>query len=179
MAGLHHLPSRSEPRRNIVAGQPVKWRVKALDVVLRPWFAYGPHRGMAVLGTMGRRSGKPRRHCVRAIRKGDRAYLVAIPGSHAAWLSNIRANPRVSLQVRGMKLEGTAREIGHGPERDEAKAAYVGTVNLADYVECFLHWHGRPARWKIQRLHEMWFEGGIPLVIVLDGRAGSDPAHPE
>lgn len=48
-----------------------------------------------------------------------------------------------------------------------ARAAYVGTVNLADYVECFLHWRGRPTRWKVQRLHEMWFDGGIPVTIDL------------
>jgi deazaflavin-dependent oxidoreductase (nitroreductase family) len=128
---------------------------------------------MAVLSTVGRRSGKRRRHAVRAIREGNRVYLVAIPGSHALWLENIRANPRVALQVQGTTLTGTARELEDGPERDEAKAAYVGTVNGADYIECFLHWHGRPARWKIQRLHEMWFEGGIPLVIVLDGPPGA------
>jgi deazaflavin-dependent oxidoreductase (nitroreductase family) len=157
-----------QPRRNIVAGEPVKWRVKALDVLIRPWFAHGPHRGMAVLTTVGRRSGKPRRHAVRAIRKGNNVYLVAIPGSHAAWLTNIRANRRVSLHVRNTKLDGIAQELRPGPERDEAKAVYVGAVNLADYVECLLHWRGRPARWKIQRLHEMWFEGGVPLVIVLD-----------
>jgi deazaflavin-dependent oxidoreductase (nitroreductase family) len=164
----HERHSDAEPRNNIVAGEPVKWRVKALDLLIRPWFAHGPHRGMAVLGTVGRRSGKSRRHAVRAIRKDNHVYLVAIPGRHASWLWNIRANPRVTLQVKGATLEGIARELGHGAERDEAKAAYVGTVNFADYIECFLHWRGRPARWKIQRLHEMWFDGGVPLVIVLD-----------
>ena len=157
------------PRTNIVAGEPVRWRVVALDALLRPWFAYGPHRGMGVLTTVGRRSGRRHRHCVRAVRKGDRVHLVAIPGRHAAWVSNLRANPRVWLQVRGTVLEGTARELPPGPEREAARAAYVGTVNAADYIECFLHWRGRPARWKIQRLHTMWFDGGIPLVIDLDG----------
>jgi len=94
-------------------------------------------------------------------------------------VSNIRTNPRVTLEIRGTTLVGAARELGPGPERDEARAAYVGTVNAADYIECFLHWHGRPARWKIQRLHEMWFDGGIPLVIDLDGRDGSTPSRPK
>lgn len=172
--------SQPKPRTNIVAGEPVKWRVKALDVVLRPWFAYGPHRRMAVLTTVGRRSGKARRHAVRAIRKGNRVYLVAIPGNHAAWVSNIRSNARVCLRVQRAKLWGTAREVGHGTERDAAKAAYVGSVNLADYIECFLHWRGHPARWKIQRLHEMWFDGGIPIVIDLDEpEVSSTAAHRE
>src|SRR5262245_56013713 len=156
------------PRKNIVAGEPAKLRVKALDVLLRPWFAHGPHRGMGVLTTIGRKSGKLRRHAVRAIRQDRRAYLVAIPRSHAAWVSNIRSSPRVWLQIRGATAKGTARELWHGPERDAAKAAYVGTVNVADYIERFLHWHGLPARWKIQRLHETWFEGGIPIVIDIE-----------
>jgi deazaflavin-dependent oxidoreductase (nitroreductase family) len=160
--------ARPRPRTNIVAGEPVKLRVKALDLLLRPWFAYGPHRGMGVLTTVGRRSGELRRHCVRAIRSGNHVYLVAIPGRHAAWVLNIRAHRSVSLQIRGVKLEGTARELGVGPERDAARAAYVGTVNAADYIECFLHWRGRPARWKIQALHQMWFDGGIAIVIDLD-----------
>lgn len=163
------LRSGAKPRRNIVAGEPVNRRVTALDAFLRPWFAHGPHRGMAVLTTVGRKSGAPRRHCVRAIRKGTRVYLVSIPGKHAAWLTNLRANPHVSLQVRGMTLVGMAHEARDDSERDEAKAVYVGTINAADYIECFLHWQGRPTRWKIQQLHEMWFDGGIPVVIVLDG----------
>ena len=170
--------AQPKPRGNIVPGGPVKWRVRALDVLLRLWFAHGPHQGMGVLTTLGRRSGKLRRHCVRAIRRGDKVFLVAIPGSHASWLSNIRTNPRVCLQVRGAKLEGIARELRHGSERDEAKAAYVGSVNVADFVECFLHWHGRPLRWKIQRLHQMWFDGGIPLVIDLTGPEDSTTQPP-
>jgi deazaflavin-dependent oxidoreductase (nitroreductase family) len=167
---MNALRTRSgpEPRKNIVAGEPVKLRVKALDVLLRPWFAHGPHRGMGVLTTVGRKSGKGRRHAVRAIRVGSRAYLVAIPGSHAAWVWNIRSNPRVGLQIQGVARDGTARELTGGPERDVARAAYVGTVNAADYIECFLHWRGLPARWKIQRLHEMWFDGGIPIAIDLE-----------
>ena len=73
-------------------------------------------------------------------------------------------------------LEGAAREVAYGPEREAARDAYVGTVNFADYIECFLHWSGRPARWKIRRLHAMWFDGGIPLVIDLD-LAGSGSSH--
>jgi deazaflavin-dependent oxidoreductase (nitroreductase family) len=158
--------SRQTPRRNILAGEPVKRRVVLLDMLLRPWFAHGPHRGMGVLTTVGRRSGKLRRHAVRAIRKDGRVYVVSIPGAHAAWLWNLRAHPEVVLQLKGARLEGTAHEV-HDAERAEARAAYVGTVNRADYIECFLHWRGRPARWKIQRLHAMWFDGGIPLVIDL------------
>jgi hypothetical protein len=74
--------------------------------------------------------------------------------------------PRVRL--RGADLEGVARELEDGTECDEARAAYVETVNADDYVECSLHRRGLPTRRKIQRLHGLWFDGGIPPVIDLD-----------
>ena len=97
----------------------------------------------------------------------DRIYLVVINGRHAAWLHNLRANPGVRVRLGGADLLGTAHEL-EGPDREEARRVYVGTVNGADYLECLLHWHGLPRRWKIQKLHEMWFEKGIPLVVNLD-----------
>jgi deazaflavin-dependent oxidoreductase (nitroreductase family) len=166
------MSERDGPRRNIVAGEPVKLRVVLLDMLLRPWFAHGPHRGMGVLTTVGRRTGKARRHAVRAIRKGGKVYVVSIPGPHAAWLQNLRAHPDVVVQLKGARLEGKAHEV-RDHERAEARATYVGTVNWADYVECFLHWRGRPRKWKIQRLHQMWFDGGIPVVIDLEAAPGA------
>ena len=123
---------------------------------------------MARLTTVGRRTSKLRRHAMRAIRKGPRVCLVSIPGASASWLLNIRANPRVKIELRGPSAEGTAYELSEGPEREEARAAFVGTVNRADYLECILHWHGLPRRWKIQQLHAMWFDGGAPIRIDLD-----------
>lgn len=160
--------SGPKPRSNIVAGQPVKWRVLALDWAIRPLFSSGVLRGMGVLTTTGRKTGKLRRHAVRAIRDGDRIYFVSIPGSHANWVHNIRDDPRVPIRLGGATLQGTARELVAGPERDAARRAYTGTVNGADYLECFIHWGGLPRSWKIRKLHEMWFDGGIPLVIRLD-----------
>jgi len=122
---------------------------------------------MGVLTTTGRRTGERRRHCVRAIRQGNRVYLVSISGPHSAWFLNARANPEVRLRLAGQDLEGTIREPRDEAERAHARTAYVGTVNRADYVECFIHWRGRPTREKIQRLHGMWFEAGEPLVIEL------------
>jgi deazaflavin-dependent oxidoreductase (nitroreductase family) len=154
-------------RRNIVAGEPVKRRVRMLDALLRPWFAHGPHSGMGVLTTIGRRTGQPRRHCVRAVRQGSTVYLVSISGAHSAWFTNLRANPQVGLRLGREDLHGTARETRDAADRARAKSAYVGTVNRADYIECLLHWRGVPSRSKIQRLHETWFDGGVPLVIEL------------
>jgi deazaflavin-dependent oxidoreductase (nitroreductase family) len=121
-----------------------------------------------VITTTGRRTGKTRRRCVRAIRRGDRAYLVSIGGPAAAWMKNIRANPEVRLRIRGGTFSGVARDLRGAEERKEALDAYRGTVNPFDYAECRMHRTGRPTRAKIEELHRSWFEGGVPLVVELE-----------
>lgn len=141
---------------------------RVISALMLPWFSLLPPKGFGVIATTGRRTGKTRRRCVRAIRRGDRAYLVSIPGASAAWLKNIRANPRVSLRVAGGTRAGRARELSEPAELSAATRAYCQTVNLVDYAECIAHRRGRPTRSKIQELHRTWFEEGIPLVVELE-----------
>lgn len=58
---------------------------RALSALMLPWFALLPPSGFGVITTGGRRTGKTRRRCIRAIRRGNEAYIVSIPGAHAAW----------------------------------------------------------------------------------------------
>ena len=139
-----------------------------------PAFSVVPPTGFGVLTTTGRRTGKTRRKCIRAIRTGNRAYIVSIPGAHAAWLRNIRANPHVRLRIRGGTFPAVARELVETTETPEAMAAYCETVNPGDYLTCAMHRRGVPTRSKIQELHRTWFDEGIPLVLEL---AKSWPAH--
>jgi deazaflavin-dependent oxidoreductase (nitroreductase family) len=76
------------------------------------WFTLLPPRGFGVLTTTGRKSGKKRRKCIRAIRRGERVYVVSIGGARAAWLKNLQADPAVSLRIRGGRFKGRARELG-------------------------------------------------------------------
>jgi deazaflavin-dependent oxidoreductase (nitroreductase family) len=140
---------------------------RILSALELPFFTILPPAGFGVITTTGRRTGKLRRKCIRAIRRGDRAYIVAIGGAEAAWLKNVRANPSVRLRIRGGTFWGVARELGDQAERRAAMEAYCGTVNAGDYAECAVHRSGRPTRSKIQELHRAWFEGGVPLVIEL------------
>jgi deazaflavin-dependent oxidoreductase (nitroreductase family) len=141
--------------------------VRALSVLQRPFFALLPPPGFGVLTTTGRKTGKTRRTPVRAIRRGNRAHLVAIAGDRNAWLKNARANPNVRLRVRGGMFSGVARELREEAETRDAMAAYCETVNWFDYFECAIWRKGRPARSKISDLHRTWFEQGIPVVIDL------------
>jgi deazaflavin-dependent oxidoreductase (nitroreductase family) len=145
---------------------------RVLSALMLPFFAVRPPSGFGVLTTTGRKSGKARRKCVRAIRQGNTAYLVmlgpALPaGMVAAWLLNIRADAQVRLRIRGGTYTGTARELEEGTEKEQARAAYCEAVHAFDYAECDFHRAGRPTRAKILELHRYWFDTGIPLAIDL------------
>ncbi len=157
-----HVPERKRnPFTRSAAGG------RTLSAMQLPWFTLLPPRGFGVLTTVGRRTGKTRRRCVRAIRRGDRVYIVSIGGPRAAWVKNLRANPRVRLRIRGGTFDGLARELTDPDERREAMAAYCGTINRLDYAECRLHRGGRPTRQRIEELHRKWFTTGLPLVVEL------------
>src|ERR687895_1476960 len=49
---------------------------RILSALQLPYFMLLPARGYGVLTTTGRRTGKKRRKCIRAIRDGDKVYLV-------------------------------------------------------------------------------------------------------
>jgi deazaflavin-dependent oxidoreductase (nitroreductase family) len=140
---------------------------RVLSALMLPWFTVLPPAGFGVVTTTGRRTGKARRKCIRAVRNGDKAYVVAIPGARAAWLKNIRANPSVRLRIRGGAFSGTARELSATEEVQDAIAVFCGRVFPLDYAECVMHRPGRPARSKIVELLRGWFDTGIPLVIEL------------
>ncbi len=156
----------TERANNPFIGSPGGGRV--LSALMLPWFRISPPRGFGVLSTTGRRTGKTRRKCVRAIRRGDRVYLVAIGGPQAAWVKNLQADPNVRLRIVGGSFAGVARELRPGGETDEAMVAFCETVNPFDFTECRVHLSGRPSEERIRALHRRWFTTGMPLVIELD-----------
>ena len=86
---------------------------RLLSALQLPWFTLLPPAGYGVLTTIGRRTGRQRRKCVRAIRRGDVAFVVAIRPT--AWLKNLRANPEVVVHLESgedvLILEGRAEEL--------------------------------------------------------------------
>jgi deazaflavin-dependent oxidoreductase (nitroreductase family) len=155
----------SERKRNPLVNTAAGGRT--LSATQLPSFLLRPPSGYGVLTTTGRRSGKPRRRCIRAIRRGQKVYLVAIKGTQSGWLKNIRANPAVRLRIRGGTFAGLAQELVETTERQEAMEAYCETVNPFEYLECALWRKGRPTGSKIKELHRSWFEQGIPLAVDL------------
>lgn len=141
---------------------------RLLSALQLPLFAIWPPRGFGVLTTVGRKTGKRRRKCVRAIRVHDKVFLVSLRGRYGAWYRNLAANPEVTLQVRGGRVTGTAREIRDAEEHAEARRAYCETVNFFDRLEYRAHRRGKPTPERIRALHDRWFTVCLPLVIELD-----------
>jgi deazaflavin-dependent oxidoreductase (nitroreductase family) len=147
-----------------------------LSAMMLPFVMIRPPAGYGVLRTIGRKTGKARRKCIRVIRKENKAYLVQLrppeiarrdPSTVAAWVRNIRANPNVQLRIRGGTFRGVTRELKEPGELAQAREAISETVHLVDYAECSLHLRGVPTRAKIKELHRYWFDTGVPLVIEL------------
>lgn len=141
---------------------------KVINRFTRPFWGLIPPAGFGVLTTVGRRTGQDRRRCVRVVLCGQKAFLVSIVGERAEWVRNIRQNDVVHLRARHTTTRARARDVVEGAEASEARTAFCDTLNLSDYVECFLHRKGRPSKSRIRQLHERWFELGTPLVLDLE-----------
>ncbi len=98
-----------ERQRNVLVRSTAGGRV--LSALQFPFFTLLPPGGFGVITTTGRRTGKARRKCIRVIRKGNKAFIVSIPGAEAAWVKNIRANPDIRLRIRSGRLRGIGREL--------------------------------------------------------------------
>ena len=143
---------------------------RTLSALQLPLFTLRPPLGYGVLTTTGRKSGKRRRRCLRAIRRGDKVYVTAIKGGEpTGWVKNARANPSVTVRVRGGSFSGLAREP-LGVERSDATEAYCETVTPFDYVTYMMWRKGVPSPSKVKALFHEWFRDGTPLVIDLSDR---------
>ncbi len=140
---------------------------RALSALQLPLFALRPPKGYGILTATGRRTGKRRRRCVRAIRDGDRVYVVAIKGARTGWQKNLLANPDVRLRLPGGTYAGVAREARGTADEQRAREAYCETVNRFDFGAYTLWRRGRPTPTKIREMHRAWFERGTPFVVDL------------
>ncbi len=100
----------------------------------------GPLEGqpLAVMTTIGAKSGEPRRAILTYTRDGG-AYVVA--GSNGgsptepSWLVNVQADPMVSVEVGGQTFQATA-SIAAADDRDRLWDAHVAVLpQFAEYPE--------------------------------------------
>ena len=84
---------------------------------------------LALLETIGRKSGEPRQNPVGNGLKGDTFWLVAEHGMRANYVKNLVANPRVRVRANGKWRTGTATPM---PEDDaRARQHTLGRFNGA------------------------------------------------
>lgn len=103
---------------------------------MRTLFRLGiPVPGTAILETVGRKSGLPRRTPVTDGLDGSRFWIVAEHGSRAAYVRNIEANPRVRIRIGRRWVGGSARALPDDDPRERlraiARARRRSTVNAA------------------------------------------------
>jgi deazaflavin-dependent oxidoreductase (nitroreductase family) len=130
-------------------------------------------RGIAVLTTIGRKTGKPRPRAVRAVRDGNRVYAVCILGGRSDWLHNVRANPAVTLKLGSKTYRATAHEPRDDAERQQAAEAYHPIAGWYDYADYANFVWGFPTRAKLLAAHDRWFAEGKPVIFELEAEAGA------
>jgi deazaflavin-dependent oxidoreductase (nitroreductase family) len=173
-AAIREAAIREAPKHRRLLRSPRDGRI--LSAIMLPFLAMRAPAGYAVLTTTGRKSGRPRRKCIRAIQRGEKVFIVQLrppavaierPTAVAAWVWNIRSDPNVRVQIGRRTYAGAAREIDDPLELERAREAICEAVHLLDYDECVLHLRGLPTREKIKALHRYWFDTGIPVVVEL------------
>lgn len=93
----------------------------------------GPLKGhpIAIMWTTGAKSGERRRSIVTYSRDGADLVIAGTNGGnatkHPAWLANITANPRVTLEVANETYDAVAEEV-RSAERDRLWASHVAQL---------------------------------------------------
>jgi deazaflavin-dependent oxidoreductase (nitroreductase family) len=101
------------------------------------------------LTTTGRRTGEPRRITIWFAAVGDVVFMLAGGREDAHWVRNLRADPRVRVEIRGRTFEGRGRAVEgevDDPLAREAVAAKYGTKGLTAWLRDSL-----PVRIELER----------------------------
>ena len=120
--------------------------VKLVNPLLRRMLERGiAGKSVALLETIGRKSGQPRRTPVGNGLRGGVFWIVTEHGHRAAYVRNIKANPRVRVKVGRQWYEGTAHILEDDDPRErmrmlgrrlnDATVRLVGTEHLTIRVD--------------------------------------------
>lgn len=95
----------------------IKWMSRVNTWMYRvsrgKWGGTFQKRPVALLTTTGRKTGQPRVSLLLYLREGDRVILVTSQGGrdkHPLWYLNLKANPKVSVQIKDEVLQLQARD---------------------------------------------------------------------
>jgi deazaflavin-dependent oxidoreductase (nitroreductase family) len=112
------VPSRRELKRKLASGTARY----VFNPIVRGLFRVGlPAPGTAILETIGRRSGQPRRNPVTNGLVDGVFWIVAEHGRRASYVRNLEANPGVRVRVGKRWLTGTARLVPEDDPRERLR----------------------------------------------------------
>ena len=93
--------------------------------LLNPFVRMAPgFAGAALIETVGRKSGKPRRTPVGAHMRDGALWIVSEQGRKSDYVRNLEHNPRVRVRFEGRWIDGIARVV---PDADPAQ--YTPGIN--------------------------------------------------
>jgi deazaflavin-dependent oxidoreductase (nitroreductase family) len=128
------------------------------------WFKLMAPRGYAVVTTTGRRTGRTRRSCVRAIVTNGRAIVIATGRESTDWLANLQADHNVTLRVGRRDRRGKARLSG-AEEIDASSSLFCAPVYWFDRVASVVNQRGLPTARRIRLLHRQWCTEGVIVIV--------------
>jgi len=112
------VPSRRELKRKLASGTARY----VFNPIVRGLFRVGlPAPGTAILETIGRKSGQPRRNPVTNGLVDGVFWIVAEHGRRASYVRNLEANPGVRVRVGKRWLSGTARLVPEDDPRERLR----------------------------------------------------------
>jgi deazaflavin-dependent oxidoreductase (nitroreductase family) len=97
---------------------------------------------VALLTTTGRKTGEPRISPLYFLRDGDRVVVAASRGGsdkNPQWYINLRANPKVQVQIKDEILDLTAREANE----EERQRYWPQLVQMYPTYEDYQSWTDR------------------------------------
>ncbi len=146
-----------------------RWFHRLGNTFVAPMFRLGPMpAGFALLTVTGRKTGRPRTRPVRAIRRDDTLYAVALLGEQADWLRNARAKPEITVKLGSRQFGACVRELADPAERDAAADLFVREIVPFDYVDYAGYEWSVPTRRSIREAHRRWLQKGALVAIDLD-----------
>jgi len=111
-------------------GKTIYHRMKGLNARMAANYkrGFGPTRVVMLLTTIGRKSGLPRVTPLQYEKVDGDYYIASARGAEADWFKNIRANPKVHVQIRDHEFDATAEPV-------------TDPIRIADFIELRLNRH--------------------------------------
>jgi deazaflavin-dependent oxidoreductase (nitroreductase family) len=140
-----------------VRDRPIKRRFEilfgryTLNPLIRSIYRVGltPPR-MALIETVGRKSGQVRHTPVFAMREGQTVWLIAQHGAHAGWVRNFLAQPEVRIRIGRHWLSGTASLQPGDDVRARTRSFATGPVGKTMMVAMFRTLESQPVTAKVE-----------------------------